>query len=234
MQLTNPGNYDSLYSEKKAFLRWPADWVLRFDNMFLRDNLPVDARVLDFGCGSGNNSIPFLKFGFEVHGVEVAQHSAELIAENLDFHSLPQSFLARVLFQDPPVIRLPYQDDFFDLIISNQVHYYSTDEAELHEVNQELRRILKPGGTIFATMMGPSNYYITDWTARVSGSGIHEVRIEAPEHRLNGVSEDILLVRDTDHLLDLFQEFQPLTTGYFDQSMFDMKSNFHFIFAGTK
>lgn len=202
--------------------------------MYLRDKLGSKSRVLDFGCGSGNNSIPFLKFGMEVYGVEVAPHSRELILENLDFHGLPHSFLERVSIQDPPLTQVPYGDDFFDLIISNQVHYYSSSEEELHRVNQELNRVLKPSGTIFATMMGPSNYYITDWTAQVTDAGVHQVRIDAPNHRLNGVKEDIILVKDEAHLLDLFREFEPLTTGYFDQSMFDMKSNFHFIFAGTK
>jgi len=234
MTLVNPDNYDSLHSEKKAFLRWPADWVLRFHNMYLRDKLASDARVLNFGCGSGNNSLPFLKSGLEVYGVEVAEHSRGLIEENLEFYGLPSDFLNRVSFQDPPLTKLPFDDNFCDLIISNQVHHYSVSEDELHEVNQELDRILKPGGTIFVTMMGPSNYYITDWTAQVSGEGIHQVRIDDPNHRLNGVSENVLLVRDEAHLLQLFQEFQPITTGHFDQAMFDMKSNFHFIFAGTK
>ena len=60
------------------------------------------------------------------------------------------------------------------------------------------------------------------------------MRIDDPNHRLNGVSEDVLLVRDEAHLLQRFQEFKPITTGHFDQAMFDIKSNFHFIFAGTK
>lgn len=234
MKLTNPDNYDSRYSEKKGFLRWPADWLLRFHNMYLRDKLTSESRVLDFGLGSGNNSLPFLKAGLEVYGVEVAQHSRELISENLDYHGLAHSFLDRVSIQDPPLTQLPYDDNFFDLVISNQVHYYSTSEDELHGVNQELSRVLKPGGTIFVTMMGPSNDYITRWTAQVSDAGVHHVRIDDPNDRLNGVAQDILLVRDESHLLDLFREFKPLTTGHFDQGMFDMKSNFHFIFAGSK
>ena len=39
---------------------------------------------------------------------------------------------------------------------------------------------------------------------------------------------------DEEELKDLFSEFECLSTGYFDQSMFDMTSTFHWIFVGKK
>ncbi len=230
----NQANYEGLYSERQAFLRWPADWILRFHNMYLRARLPQPASILDFGCGSGNNSVPFLKMGHHVSGVEVASTSTELIRENLEYHGLPLDYLSRVQLLDPPITSLPYGDHAFDFILSNQVHYYSTSESELHAVNAELARVLKPGGTIFVTMMGPSNYYIADYTRSVKGGGVHEVRIEDPTHRLFGVGEDVLLCRSEAHLRDMFREFRTVSTGHFDQRMFDMTSNFHYIFVGEK
>lgn len=234
MNFVNQANYDSLYSEGKAFLRWPADWILRFNNMFLNDRLPKNARMLDFGCGSGNNAIPFLKQSYEVHGVDVAPSSKELVEKNLEFHGLGRDFSDRLVILSPPLLSLPYEDNYFDFVLSNQVHYYSKSEAELHSLNSELLRIMKPGGVIFVTMMGPKNYYITKWSKPNPVNGVYEVRIDDPAHRLAGVSEDILLVESEEELLRMFAEFEPETTGYFDQSMFDLDSNFHWIFVGVK
>lgn len=234
MTTENQANYDELYTRSEAFLRWPADWILRFHNMFLRERLPSDAQILDFGCGSGNNSIPFLKMGHAVMGIEVAQSSRDLVRQNLEFHGLPLDYLHDLQIVSPPIINLPYKDNTFDFVLSNQVHYYSASEDELHSVNSEIERVLKPGGIFFVTMMGPKNYYISDFTRSVTQDGIHNVRIDDDKHRLAGVHEDVLVCRDEDHLRNLFHEFGAVTVGYFDQKMFDMKSNFHWIFVGKK
>lgn len=135
----------------------------------------------------------------------------------------------------PPLLKLPYEDNSFDFILSNQVHYYSASEDEIHDINKDLLRVLKPGGSIFVTMMGKQHYYITHHLKELSENAqIYKIRITDIQHRLFGVSEDILAVRDEDHLIDLFREFKTVTTGYFDQSMFDMHSNFHFVFVGRK
>lgn len=233
MTTQNQSNYDALYARQEAFLRWPADWVLRFHNMFLRERLPEHATILDFGCGSGNNSIPFLKMGHTVHGIDVAPSSRDLVRQNLEFHGLPTNFLDTLQIVQPPIVEMPYDDCTFDFVLSNQVHYYSSSEEELHAVNREIRRVLKPGGTFFVTMMGPKNYYISDFTRHVE-NGVHRVRIDLAGHRLEGVKEDVLLCRDEEHLKELFREFALVSVGYFDQKMFDMNSNFHWVYVGKR
>jgi hypothetical protein len=96
-----------------------------------------------------------------------------------------------------------------------------------------MARVLRPGGLVFFTMMGPTNYYITHHLKDVHG-GVYEISIDEKGHRLEGVKEMIFLVRDEEHLKDLFSEFECLTSGYFDQRMFDLRSNFHWIFVGRK
>jgi len=232
---TNQETYSKLYSRNAAFLRWPADWVLRFRNMYLNAILPPKARILDFGCGSANNSIPFMKDGHVTHGIDVSESIIPLVKQNLEFHGLSAELVQNYIFAEPPLVTLPYEDDSFDFVLSNQVHYYSTSESELHTVNRELHRVMKPGAVIFATMMGPKNYYITRHLDSISPDGsVYHVRIKEPKHRLFGVAEDVLLTRDEDHLRSQFAEFEPVTVGHFSQSMFDMTSNFHYIFIGRK
>ena len=66
----------------------------------------------------------------------------------------------------------------------------------------------------------------------IKDNGVFEIRVEDEGHRLNGVQELILAVKDEEHLVQMFDDFEMITTGYFDQKMFDLKSNHHFIFVG--
>ena len=233
--MLNKNNYENLYNREQAFLRYPADWVLRFNNMYFKSRLPKKAKILDFGCGSGNNSTMFIAQGHEVFGIDVTESILPLVKQNLELHGLDPNNIRRFTHTTGPILHLPYKDNYFDFILSNQVHYYSSSEVELHGINKDLFRVLKPGGSIFITMMGLKNYYITHHLKELSQNAqIYKVRITDPNHRLFGVSEDVLAVRDEEHLLNLFKEFEPVTVGYFDQSMFDLYSNFHYIFVGRK
>ena len=51
---------------------------------------------------------------------------------------------------------------------------------------------------------------------------------------MNLVEKYIYLVENEDELKDLFSEFECISTGHFDQGMFDFSSNFHWIFIGKK
>lgn len=228
----NAQNYETLYANDEAFLRYPADWIIRFHNMFLKSNIPADANVLDYGCGSANNAVFFCQKGYNVFGVDVAPSFKKLVKGNFALHGIDESNLDNYQLIDPDSTSLPFPDNHFDFVFSNQVLYYLPNEAHLKAVCNELKRVLKPGGFVFFTMMGPRNYYITHHLKAVHDGRVFEIRIEDPEHRLNGVRELILMVRDEKDLCELFDAFEPVSTGYFDQKMFDMNSNFHYIFVG--
>lgn len=229
----NQDNYEDLYTKREAFLRYPADWVIRFHNMYLRQNIP-GGRVLDYGCGSGNNSAFFIEQGYEVHGVDVAEASLDLINLNFESRHLDPSLADRFSIIPRDNLVLPYEDGYFDVVVSNQVLYYLASEEQIKKVCQELSRCLRPGGVVFFTMMGPKNYYITHHVKQIHDKRVYEITIDDPSHRLAGLRELIYLVRDQDDLVSLFSEFECITTGYFDESMFDVPSTQHWIFIGKK
>ena len=230
----NRDNYEILYSKEEAFLRYPADWVIRFHNMFLKKNIPENGVILDYGCGSGNNSVFFMQKGYSVFGVDVAPSFKKLVEKNLELNNINGSNLANFSLIDPDTTSLAFPDNYFDLILSNQVLYYLPTEQHLKKVCIELKRILRPGGFVFFTMMGKRNYYITHFLKQIHGERVYEINIQDKNHRLYGVKELILAVRDEEDLCSLFDVFEPVTVGYFDQKMFDLYSNFHYIFVGKK
>ncbi len=224
VEQTNFESYQQIYSERKSFLRYPADWIIRFHNIFMRERLPT-GRVLDFGCGSGNNMKFLLDQGYDVRGTEITDAALPLCEAN-GVNS------TAVTITSLDEITLPF-DDGFDLILSNQVLYYLGQPGRIKQTCWELDRLLEPGGIVFFTMMGAKNYYVTDGYAKPRDDGLHELRIEG-DHRLSGLHQVFHIVPDEQSLVDLFDMFDPISVGYFDQSMLTMRSNFHWIFIGGK
>jgi len=229
----NRDAYQDLYRKSKLFVRYPMDHVSRFHAYYLRTNLP-HGRVLDYGCGSGNNSALFIQQGYDVYGIDVAEAALDQIRANLEMFSLDKKHLKNFQIISPDVATLPFENGFFDLILSNQVLYYLGTEERIRSLCRELGRCLKPGGLVFFTMLGARNYYFTHHTKQIHRGETCEVVIEDPSHRLYGLKELIYVVRDEEHLRRLFSDFECINTGYFDMSMFDMKSSFHWIFVGRK
>lgn len=231
--VANQQEYEKHYEKEEVFLRYPADWVVRFHNMYMKAQIP-GGRVLDYGCGGGNNSVFFIDKGYETYGVDTAPSALSLIKKNLQSKHLDVQLARRFSTISPTNPELPFENNFFDFILSNQVLYYLPTKEYIQKVCQECARVLRPGGVVFFTMMGPRNCYIAEYTKNVINKKVHEVAVNKPGHRLDGVREFIYLVDTEEELKDLFSAFHCLSTGYFDQKMLDMSSNFHWIYIGQK
>jgi ubiquinone/menaquinone biosynthesis C-methylase UbiE len=86
--------------------------------------LSANSRILDFGCGSGSFVKEGRAAGYEVYGCDFSA-----VGDNISAVETPY--------------RLPYPDEFFEVVVSNTVmeHVMNYDE-----VLAELRRVLKPKG----------------------------------------------------------------------------------------
>lgn len=225
--------YQDMYSKEEGYLKYPADWIIRFHHLYLKQHIP-SGRILDYGCGSANNSIFFIQQGYEAWGVDVAEASLSLIKANLARYHLDSSLADRFSIVPPDWTSLPFESGSFDFILANQVLYYLASEEHIKLVCKEFSRCLRPQGVVFFTMMGPKNYWVADHGKPTHRGNIYETRIDSPSHHISGTLGLNYIVRDTEELKSLFSEFECLSTGYIDQSMFDMKSNFHWIFVGQK
>jgi SAM-dependent methyltransferase len=100
------------------------------------------ARVLDVGCGIGTYVRRFRQYSDDVHGIEVEEERvAEASAE------LPN--IVHAFGED-----LPYPDDHFDLVFSNEVIEHVDDDRL---TAAEMVRVTRPGGIIVA--FAPNRLY---------------------------------------------------------------------------
>jgi len=97
--------------------------------------------VLDAGCGRGIATFIFADQACTVVGVDrdtiALQHANTLLRET--------SFSDMVMFQQADLYQLPFENDTFDVVWTSYVIHHIADK--LHVVD-ELKRVLKPGGTL--------------------------------------------------------------------------------------
>jgi tellurite methyltransferase len=123
--------------------------IYLFDQL-LKGRVVSGMRVLDAGCGTGRNLVYFLQHGYQVFGVDQSSEAiaqVRLLAATLAPHLPPENFRVE------PVERMSFeQSDGFDVIISNAVLHFAHDEAQWHAMINEMWRLLKPRGMLFARL----------------------------------------------------------------------------------
>ena len=138
---TNKDNYQDLYSKDEAFLRYPADWVIRFHNMYMKKNLPK-GRVLDYGCGVGSYTIPAARtvgesgrvYALDIHPIAIERVEKRARKEGLANIETIQSDLATGL-----------PDEHLDFALLIDVYTWIDDKIGLLK---EIHRILRPSGKL--------------------------------------------------------------------------------------
>ena len=70
--------WDERFKEKKYFLKWPDEMVVRF---LAKNNGKRNQRVLDLGCGSGRHSELLIKQGYQVYGCDVSAAAIKMTIE---------------------------------------------------------------------------------------------------------------------------------------------------------
>jgi SAM-dependent methyltransferase len=96
------------------------------------------AKVLDFGCGAGRMVEMLREAGFDAYGVDIRWPGA-------DYGDLEDTELGRagLLRYYEPAGPLPFGDDTFDVVVSDQVFEHV---EPLQATIDELERVTRPGG----------------------------------------------------------------------------------------
>ena len=106
-------------------------------------------KVLDAGCGGGRNLVYFLRNGYDAYAIDPnpkAVEAVKLLAKSIA-PSLPQSN-----FRVAPAEALPFDDQYFDLMICSAVLHFADSEAHFDDMLRSIWRVLKPGGYLFARL----------------------------------------------------------------------------------
>src|SRR3989344_2096659 len=141
-----------------------------------------NAKVLDAGCGTGNLVIEFKQANprTELHAVDAdnemlttANGKAKKL--NLDINFM-KSFLQK----------LPYKDNFFDIVYSSLVFHHLNTEAK-NKAMKEICRVLKKKGKFYLFDFGKpkSRFSLIAWFAVHLEKGYDNIKGNIPSMLLN-------------------------------------------------
>lgn len=141
------------------------------DAFVARLELKPDMRVLDVGCGTGNQSLPAARTGAKVTGLDIApnllvQEAARAQQERLNID-----------LRQADAESLPFNDGEFDVALSMFAAMFA---PRPQMAAAEMRRVCRPGGLIAMANWTPDSFIaeqmkITSRCAASTGIGVADV-----------------------------------------------------------
>jgi len=119
--------------------------IYLFDQI-LKNQINSRMTILDAGCGAGRNLVYFLQSGGRVFGVDQNPNAIEYVRELA--HALAPA-LPPGNFQMAKVEEMPFQNEYFDAVISSAVLHFADDELQFNRMLEEMWRVLRRGGLLF-------------------------------------------------------------------------------------
>ena len=96
------------------------------------------ARLLDFGCGPGENALRFASIGYHVSGFDISESNVQLSNKLFGHHKIQKDGE----FQVSTAEKLSYGDSSFDTIVGIDILHH----VDIPKAVAECHRVLKDGG----------------------------------------------------------------------------------------
>lgn len=125
----------------------PIDIYL-FDQL-IRGRITSDMRILDAGCGAGRNLVYFLQQSYQLFGVD---QDIESIYEVTRLAATLNPRLPASNFTVNSIETMPYQEEFFDVVISSAVLHLAQNDRQFRAMLDSMWRVLKTGGILFCRL----------------------------------------------------------------------------------
>ena len=182
-------------------------------------------KLLDFGCGQGTALQFFRSKGFDVYGVDISELDINRCEEKMS--DIPAHF---AVISPQPTADDVFFGGGFDVVTAIQSLYYF-DDTDMAVRIESLYRQMKPGGIIYASMMGPGHYMYKHSHPHSNGLS----RVEFESSRLVVRNYYVNFTRSEAQLVERFKLFERLHVGYYDARYRDDEGgSFHYTFVGRK
>lgn len=132
----------------------PTETLVRLFRGTYVPNMPqsfAGMRALDVSCGNGNNTFFLCSLGLDTYGTEIHEDMC------VDVRQRAKDFGYQLKMDVGTNHKLPYEDNFFDFLVSWNVLHYEKTEQDIRKGIAEYARVLKPGGRLFISTTGPTH-----------------------------------------------------------------------------
>lgn len=138
---------DAVYAMGKQHNRWPNDsFIPTFFGAFSGVAQRSAIKVLEVGCGAGNNLWFFAKEGFDTTGIDGSASAVKAARARIEHEGLK----AKLIVGD--FSRLDFDDATFDFVLDRGSINHNR-RAGIEAAFGEAARVLKPGGILFTQML---------------------------------------------------------------------------------
>ncbi|MCL1834116.1 MAG: class I SAM-dependent methyltransferase [Leptospirales bacterium] len=143
-------DWNDHYNEKKSLLSYPDENLVRLvSGKINRSGSMKDLTAIDIGCGSGRHISLLEESGIgTVYGSDYSMNALKL-CRRLNPENLINCENGR----------MPFKDNTFDIAVAWGSLHYSTKDETLSMLN-EIRRIMKKEGELFATLRRDNDTYL--------------------------------------------------------------------------
>jgi ubiquinone/menaquinone biosynthesis C-methylase UbiE len=148
----------------------------RFEKLhYLNERIPfartAGTRVLEIGCGLGNDLSRFARAGANVTGIDISSRAIDLSRANFEQRKLAGTFIQ----MDGE--ELQFEDDSFDLCYCHTVLQFTPDPARMIS---EIYRVLRPGGEAIVMALNKRSWLM--FLSRIMKTEIDYM--DSPEYHL--------------------------------------------------
>ena len=158
--------------------------------------------VLDLGCGLGRHSVLFARYGFKVTAADISDEALGYLKKNSRENGIEMTCRKADMEQ------LPFPDCGFDCVFAMHSAGH-TDSEGIKRVMAEIKRVLKPDGTVFMTLCSKdSETFTRSDLPKVDDNTV--LKNEAPEQ---GVPH---FFADREDIKRLFADFELVKVRHID------------------
>lgn len=113
--------------------------------------------VLDLGCGAGRNTQLLFELGYDTYACDKHDGMVKTTRKCLQQIGLNKTLIEKQVIK-ASMLNLPYEDNFFDVVLSNGVFHNVSSLNEIELAIKETSRVLKKNGYVCFNMF--SSKYI--------------------------------------------------------------------------
>lgn len=169
--------WNDYYQNNKDAYLFPNEFVLRsFLGNYPNLKMPYDykgKKICDISCGDGRNIVLLNRLGFDIYATEITEEICTITKGKLLSH--PEKISVNI--RQGVNWALPFEDGFFDYLLSwNACYYMESESSTISAHIEEFARILRPGGYAVVSVPSHKCYSLTD--AVELGNGLVKVNIK--------------------------------------------------------
>lgn len=186
--------WNNLHKQARFCPKYPSEVVVQF--IFRHFQRNCTEKILDLGCGAGRHITFLAREKVEPYGIDISNDGILVAQERLAQENLSANLIVG------SVDKLPYENDFFDGLISYGVLYYCGDK-EIKNSIKEIYRVLKCGGKGQIIVRNKMDYRYANATKD------NEITVNEKDENRAAYNENGLNMHffDEEELMQLFKPF---------------------------